>query len=404
MNLAKKLGYGIMASALICLSACDDKEKGPSGSNKPGLSALDQVVTESNGEQTINIKLQLSAPAASNVVISYSTKNGSAIAGSDYVGIANASVIITAGLTSIDVPIIIMGDKFTEPDETFELVITSALNSDLIKAKALITIKNDDTGGGSSIIIPSAGATSPSEYVGYNLVWADEFTGTAVNENNWSFEIGNNNGWGNNELEYYKKENSTIHENEYLIITAKPEQTGEFQYTSSRLISKGKKEFTFGRVDIRAVMPIGQGIWPALWTLGADIGTNSWPACGEIDIMEYLGHEPDRVHGTAHWGTNTSTHKYKGSSTLATNAGDFNENFHVFSILWEKDKIEWRVDDKKFYEITAAEMEGQPYPFNKPQFFLMNLAVGGNWPGYPDATTVFPQLFIVDYIRVFQKS
>ena len=141
MNLAKKLGYGIMASALICLSASDHKEKGPGGSSKPELSALDQSITESNGEQTINIKLQLSAPAA--------------IAGSDYVGIANASVIITAGLTSIDVPIIIMGDKFTEPDETFELVITSALNSDLIKAKALITIKNDDTGGGSSIIIPS---------------------------------------------------------------------------------------------------------------------------------------------------------------------------------------------------------------------------------------------------------
>ncbi len=404
MNLAKKLGFGIVASILVSMSACDDKEKGPGGSSKPELSALDQTVTETNEQQTISVKLQLSAPAASNVVINYSTKNGSATAGTDYIGVVNNSVIIGTGLSSIDVPIIIMGDKFTEPDETFELVITSALNSNLIKAKAVITIKNDDIGGGSAIIIPTEGANSPSEYTGYNLVWADEFRGSAVDENNWSFEIGNNNGWGNSELEYYKKENSTIHENEYLVVTAKPEQTGEFEYTSSRLISKGKKEFTFGRVDIRAVMPIGQGIWPALWTLGADIGTKSWPACGEIDIMEYLGHEPDRVYGTAHWGTNTSTHKYKGSNTLASNAGDFNENFHVFSIIWEKDRIEWRVDDKKFYEITADEMEGQPYPFNKPQFFLINLAVGGNWPGYPDATTVFPQRLIVDYIRVFQKS
>ncbi len=404
MNLVKYMGFGIIASTMITFVSCGNKDDGPSGSNKPELSAVDQIATETDDEQTVNVKLELSAVSTSNIVINYSTKNGSAIAGSDYIAVANASIIIAPGVNSTVIPITLMGDKFNEPDETFEIIITSALNSNLIKPKAIITIKNDDSGGGSSIIIPTTGANSPTAYSGYNLVWADEFQGSVVDENNWSFEIGNNNGWGNNELEYYKKENSIIHENEYLIITAKPEQTGEFEYTSSRLISKGKKEFTFGRVDIRAAMPIGQGIWPALWTLGADIGTNSWPACGEIDIMEFLGHDPDRVHGTAHWGSNTGNHKYKGSSILSGNEGDFTETFHVFTIVWEKDKIEWKVDDKKFYEIKSAEMEGQPYPFNKPQFFLINLAVGGNWPGYPDETTTFPQRFIVDYIRVFQKS
>lgn len=404
MNVLKNLSLGIIAFASIIITSCGDKEDGPSDSNKPELSAKDQLITESDATQTIQVQFELSASSTSNVVISYSTKNGSATAGSDYVAVANGSIIIAPGSTSAAVPIEIMGDKFNEPDETFEVIITSGLNSNLVKPKAVITIKNDDAGSGSAIVIPTTGSSSPLEYPGYNLVWADEFKGSAVDEGNWNFEIGNNNGWGNNELQYYKKENTIIHENDYMVITAKPEQTGEFEYTSSRLISRGKKEFTYGRVDIRAVMPVGKGIWPALWTLGADIGNVSWPACGEIDIMEYLGHETDKVHGTAHWGSNGANHKYKGSSIFSANEGDFSETFHVFTIIWEKDKIEWRMDDKKFYEITPAEMEGQPYPFNKPHFFLMNLAVGGNWPGYPDETTTFPQRFIVDYIRVFQKQ
>jgi len=403
MSLVKNLSFGIIASAMFFLSACDDKESGPSGSNKPELKAEDLSIPEGNQNSTVNIRLALSSAGDANVVIKYSTKNASAIAGSDYTAISDGSVTIAPGKTEALIPINIIGDKFNEQDETFELVIISALNASVIKSKAVITIKNDDQGGSTQIEIPTTGYNTPTEYAGYNLAWADEFQGTAVDESNWTFEIGNNNGWGNNELQYYKKENSSIFDNNYLIITAKPEQTGSFEYTSSRLITKGKKEFTFGRVDIRAAMPIGQGIWPALWTLGADIGTNSWPACGEIDIMEYLGHDSERTHGTAHWGTQAN-HKYKGSSTLSGAEGDFNAAFHVFTILWEKDKIEWLVDDKKFYQITANDMEGLPYPFNKPQFFLINLAVGGNWPGYPDETTVFPQRYIVDYIRVFQKN
>lgn len=403
MNLVKNLSFGILAASFLSLASCNDKEDGPSGSNKPELNAEDLTMTEGNANSTVNVRLALSAVGASNVVIKYSTKNGTATAGLDYIAVNDGTVTIAPGKTEALLPITIIGDKFNEPDETFELIIISALNATVIKSKATITIKNDDQGGSNQIVIPSTGYNTPTEYPGYSLVWADEFKGAAVDENNWTFEIGNNNGWGNNELQYYKKENSTIHDNEYLLITAKPEQTGEFEYTSSRLITRGKKEFTFGRVDIRAAMPIGQGIWPALWTLGADIGTNGWPACGEIDIMEFLGHDPERTHGTAHWGT-LANHKYKGSNTLSGAEGDFTEAFHVFTILWEKDKIEWLVDDKKFYQITANDMEGMPYPFNKPQFFLINLAVGGNWPGYPDETTVFPQRYIVDYIRVFQKS
>lgn len=402
MFLKKSLRACVLSAFLLGFVSCGDKDDGKPSGNKPEISVDDVTMTEGNENSIIQIRIRLSGPSDANVVLRYSTKNVTAVAGSDYIGLSDVTTTIEPGKTELLVPVTIIGDKFNEPDETFELVIISALNATVVRSKAVITIKNDDSGS-DAITIPSTGYTTPEEYAGYTLVWSDEFRGPAVDENNWTFEIGNgSNGWGNNELQYYKKENSSIYDGEYLMITAKTEQTGEYAYTSSRLISRGKREFTFGRVDIRAAMPIGKGIWPALWALGADIGTNPWPACGEIDIMEFLGHDPERVHGTAHWGQ--GTHKYKGGSTLSGSEGNFHEAFHVFTIIWEKDKIEWYVDDKKYYTITADDMEGQPYPFNKPQFFLINCAVGGNWPGSPDGSTVFPQRYFVDYIRIFQKN
>jgi beta-glucanase (GH16 family) len=224
-----------------------------------------------------------------------------------------------------------------------------------------------------------------------------------LNESYWSYEIGTgDNGWGNNELQYYKKEN-TIVKDGFLTITAKKESFGGKAYTSSRLVTKDKKEFKYGRVDIRAALPKGQGIWPALWMLGANYTTTPWPACGEIDIMEMVGGDNidknNTSHGTVHWQDGAGKYAtYSGKQVLPS--GILADNFHVFSIIWTEKSIVWLVDDKKFHEIdiTPADLS----EFREDYFFIINLAVGGNWPGSPNAATVFPQKFVVDYIRMFQ--
>jgi beta-glucanase (GH16 family) len=243
-------------------------------------------------------------------------------------------------------------------------------------------------------------------YEGYNLVWNDEFSGSSLSQD-WVFEIGdgcpNLCGWGNRELQYYRSENSEVKDG-FLIIEAKQENFGGRNYTSSRLKTQGKKSFTFGRIDVRAALPKGQGIWPAIWMLGDNITTVNWPACGEIDIMEMIGGNGDgrdnTVHGTIHWDNNGS-YAYFGESKKK-DSGIFNGEFHVFSIIWDKDKIVWLLDNVPFHEmnITPAAMD----EFRKPFFLLLNVAVGGNWPGSPNSTTAFPQQMVVDYVRVFQEN
>jgi beta-glucanase (GH16 family) len=244
---------------------------------------------------------------------------------------------------------------------------------------------------------------TPRKSEAYKLVWSDEFNGPAIDTASWSFATGTGgNGWGNHELEYYtpRKENAEI-KNGQLVITARKEDYNGYAYTSARMLTKGKRDFVYGRVDIRAKLPEGQGIWPALWMLGANIDSVGWPACGEIDIMEMIGHKPDTVFGTLHWGR--ENHRSKGGN-FGLAAGKFKDDFHIFSLLWETDSIGIMVDDHKFFSISRQEFSNGEYPFDKPQYFLFNVAVGGDWPGSPDVSTVFPQQMIVDYIRVFQKK
>jgi beta-glucanase (GH16 family) len=249
-----------------------------------------------------------------------------------------------------------------------------------------------------AVVIPTAGATSPLAYEGLDLVWQDEFEGTSVNASNWTFETGGH-GWGNNELQYYRPENTKIQDG-YLVITAKKESFMERDYTSSRMITKGKKEFQYGRVDIRASLPKGQGIWPALWMLGANIDAVPWPGCGEIDIMEMIGGSgrENTVHGTVHW-QNAGQYAMSGKP-FTLGAGNFTTKFYVFSIVWNETSIKWYVDNVLFntIDITPADLS----EFRQKHFLIFNIAVGGKWPGNPDATTTFPQHMIVDYIRVFQ--
>ena len=251
-------------------------------------------------------------------------------------------------------------------------------------------------------IIPAKGYTTPTTYPNLKMVWSDEFEGTNLNEKFWNYEIGNNNGWGNNELQHYKKENTSVKDG-YLIVEAKNESAGNQIYTSSRLTTQNKYNFKYGRVDIRAALPKGQGIWPALWMLGKNITTVSWPKCGEIDIMEMVGGNSGvgsdkTTYGTAHWDNNGTRALYGGNTKLTS--GIFNDEFHVFSIVWDAQKIVWYLDDKQFHVIdtTPAGLS----EFQEEYFLLVNLAVGGDWPGKPDGTTVLPQYLVVDYIRVFQ--
>lgn len=235
----------------------------------------------------------------------------------------------------------------------------------------------------------------------YKLVWFDEFSNPTIDAANWTYEIGNNNGWGNNELEYYTNRNV----NSYilggsLVIEAKKESYGGKSYTSARMITKGKKYFTYGKIEARIKLPYGKGIWPAFWMLGENISTAGWPTCGEIDIMELIGGGANdkKVYGTVHWESNGHA-SYGGNYSLGT--GIFADDYHVFTIIWNTKSIQWFVDGSKYVtiDITPAGLAA----FHKNQFIILNLAVGGNWPGNPDATTIFPQKMYVDYVRVYQE-
>jgi beta-glucanase (GH16 family) len=247
---------------------------------------------------------------------------------------------------------------------------------------------------------PTTGYTSPLTYANYSLVWDDEFNGTTLSSD-WTFDIGTGSGgWGNNELQYYTNQNHSVN-NGYLEITAKEEQFNAQNYTSTRLKTQGIKSWKYGRIDIRAALPYGQGIWPAFWMLGDNISSVSWPTCGEIDIMEMIGGAGanDRtVHGTVHWNENGSHAQFGNSKVLSS--GRFADEFHVFSIVWNQNSITWLLDNVPYntVDITPANMSA----FHNNFFLIFNLAVGGNWPGSPDGTTVFPQKMYVDYVRVFQ--
>jgi len=249
--------------------------------------------------------------------------------------------------------------------------------------------------------IPTTGYSTPMSYAGMTLVWNDEFDGFDLSSD-WVQETGNGSwGWGNNELEYYRAENTTVSDG-YLQITAKQEAFGGFNYTSSRIKTQGLKSFKYGRVDIRAALPYSQGLWPALWMLGDDIGTASWPGCGEIDIMELIGgsgYNDRTIYGTLHWLDN-GTHASAGNNSTIPSGTLYAEEFHVFSLIWDQGSIKFLRDDVQYHEIniTGAEFT----EFHQNFFFIFNVAVGGNWPGSPDNTTIFPQTMAVDYVRVFQ--
>ena len=248
---------------------------------------------------------------------------------------------------------------------------------------------------------------------GWTLAWHDEFDGPAgspVSTSAWVADTGGG-GWGNQEREYYTAGgNAALDGDGHLVITARAEPPGTgrrcwygaCRYTSARLETKGRFAQAYGRFEARIRIPRGQGMWPAFWLLGADIDSVGWPRCGEIDVMENIGKEPGVVHGTLHGPGYSGAGGLTAPDTLA--AGAFADAFHVFAVEWQPDTVRWYVDGRLYHQVTPADLPaGTRWVFDHPFFVLLNLAVGGRWPGDPDASTSFPQRMLVDYVRVYRR-
>jgi beta-glucanase (GH16 family) len=236
------------------------------------------------------------------------------------------------------------------------------------------------------------------------LVWQDEFEKTTLDSTKWSFQIGdgcdiNLCGWGNNELQWYQSENVELSDG-VLQIIAKKENVRNKPYTSARIRTLGKGDWTYGRFEASIKLPEGKGLWPAFWMLPTDKVYGGWPQSGEVDIVELIGDEPDKVHGTIHfgkpWPNNNSLQK-----SYHLNNGIFNDEYHTFAVEWEEGEIRWLLDDYVYSTIRPEDLAPNAWPFNQSFHVLLNLAVGGRWPGNPDATITFPQTMEVDYVRVY---
>lgn len=366
----------------------------------PEINIQDAFQVRKVAGSTIRFYVYSNKISTSIVSVDFTLIDGTATSPKDYVA-ASGTILIPANQTQTTIDVQINEDvtDLRQSNLQFTVQLNNPKNCTLVTTFAKGIIVTED---GSYLPTDSVGYITPLSYAGYSLVWNDEFSGSGLDANIWNQEIGNNNGWGNSELEYYTNSLKNIFlSNGILIIEARKETVGNFYYTSGRITTQNKKNFKFGRIDIRAKLPVGKGVWPALWMLGEKITTVSWPACGEIDIMELIGTYPGRVYSTMHWKNSSGTHDSKGANYILS-SGDFSQQFHVYSIVWALDQINCYVDDQLYLTVTLSDVGSANYPFNANQFFLFNVAVGGQWPGSPDSTTAFPQRMFVDYVRVFQ--
>jgi len=269
----------------------------------------------------------------------------------------------------------------------FLIIIITTLLSGLLAACG-----SSLTGANSTPVVPPEGWT---------LIWQDEFEADKINPANWTYDLGGW-GWGNGEAQFYtsRPENARL-ENGMLVIEARQEKYESSYYTSARLKTQGLQEFQYGRIEARLKVPVGAGLWPAFWMLGNDFNGSNWPDCGEIDIMEYLGKEPDLIMGTVHGPGYSGALGFSKWHRQTFNIAD---DFHTYAIEWSPDQIDWFFDGVKYHTVTRSDVGEREWVFDHPFFLLLNLAVGGQLPGPVGLDTVFPTQFLVDYVRVFQKS
>ena len=257
------------------------------------------------------------------------------------------------------------------------------------------------------LFVPSCDNPLDPEVPNWQLVWQDEFDGPAGQSPDpaqWTYDIGTgDNGWGNQELQYYtdRQENISLDGEGNLVITAKRESFGGMPFTSARIKTQGLFEQTYGRFEARIKLPWGPGIWPAFWLLGSDVETVGWPQSGEIDIMEYRGQQPNLIHSTIHGPG------YSGGGGISKSFGlennRFDVDFHLFAVEWAQNYIRFYVDDVLYQEIRPEDLPGT-WVFDKPFFIIINVAVGGNYVGFPTSQTPFPQTMLIDYVRVYKEQ
>ena len=342
----------LAGAAFVALTACSSDSASSAGPDAIPDPAGDLASSSSSSEE-------LTEPSSSSL------QPGSSSVGSS-AGIASSS--------SVD-----------EPASSSAVLLESSSSSPL---------SSDDSGRTSSGVTESSSSESP-------YLWNDEFD--TIDTTKWTFEIGTGaSGWGNNEKEYYtaRSENAYVQDG-ILHIRANKESFEGADYTSARMITKGKFTFTYGTVEARIALPTGKGIWPAFWMLGENIDQVSWPACGEIDIIEAVNAE-SVVYGTNHWAYNGEHAEY------GNNTGNFHgakkdldiTQFHTYKLTWDEKLIAMYVDDFKYHEISIENNAGGTDSFHKPFFLLLNVAVGGNWPGFEIDDSQFPNEMLIDYIRV----
>ncbi len=248
---------------------------------------------------------------------------------------------------------------------------------------------------------PTTSPTAIPTLPGWQLTWHDEFDGSSIDPANWTYDIGGG-GWGNGEMEYYTSRPENAHlENGLLVIEARQEKYQGSYYTSARMKTLGLQSFQYGRIEARIKVPAGEGLWPAFWMLGTDFPTVGWPDSGEIDIMEYVGREPNLILGTVHGpgysGSLGITQWNRQTYAIA-------DDFHTYAIEWEPGQISWYYDGAKYFTVTKADVGNRKWAFDHPFFIILNLAVGGQFPGLVGLKTVFPADLYVDYVRVYQKA
>lgn len=383
----------------VILFSCTKNSGGPGNTGPlPGVKVNDITVNRADTAGISRFYVDLSVPYKGVVTVHYATVEGTAKPDSDFVP-QSGTLTFQANQQELYIDVKVEGDSLRRAAQQFYLQLSDPVNCTLTAGRATCTINND----GTYLPTDTSGFDSPLSYPGYKLVWSDEFNGTALNTKDWNYENGGN-GWGNNELENYtsRLQNSFLSCGN-LVIEARQEDYNGNHYTSARITTQGKQEFTYGRIDIRAKLPVAKGMWPALWMLGSNIPTVPWPACGETDIMELIGTNPRQVVGSFHWKkSNGSEGTFNNAYSLS--AEDFSQHFHVFSLIWAQDSLQILVDGMAYVKAARQNLSDGTYPFDNPFFLIFNVAVGGDWPGPPDNTTPFPQRMFVDYIRVFQKN
>jgi beta-glucanase (GH16 family) len=242
----------------------------------------------------------------------------------------------------------------------------------------------------------------------WRLVWSDEFQGNSLDYSKWGIEV-NAFGGGNNELQMYTDRSQNVRvEQGCLVLEARHDRPNimgtQREYSSGRVRSKHRGDWKYGRIEVRAQLPQGRGIWPAIWMLPTHEKYGGWAASGEIDIMELVGHQPNQVLGTLHYGGGWPDNRHSGKA-YALPSGSFADGFHTFAIEWEKGEIRWFVDEQQYQTQTQWDSSGGdfPAPFDQPFHLILNIAVGGKLPGPPNADTTFPQQMRIDYVRIYQR-